>query len=61
VQRGWSSFKAVLAEDAADYEPETPLVTTVTAFDAPEKSVLFRLGADTIYQCLHQMETMYPK
>ncbi|KFY98158.1 hypothetical protein V498_01624 [Pseudogymnoascus sp. VKM F-4517 (FW-2822)] len=31
-------FKAVLGKGAADYEPETRLVTTITAFDAPEKS-----------------------
>ncbi|KFY32534.1 hypothetical protein V493_00110 [Pseudogymnoascus sp. VKM F-4281 (FW-2241)] len=31
-------FKAVLGKGAADYEPETRLVTKNTAFDAPEKS-----------------------
>ncbi|KFY30501.1 hypothetical protein V493_01864, partial [Pseudogymnoascus sp. VKM F-4281 (FW-2241)] len=31
-------FKAVLGKGAADYEPETRLVTTITAFDALEKS-----------------------
>ncbi|KFY50095.1 hypothetical protein V495_00350 [Pseudogymnoascus sp. VKM F-4514 (FW-929)] len=31
-------FKAVLGKGAADYEPETRLVTTITAFEAPEKS-----------------------
>ncbi|KFY94739.1 hypothetical protein V500_03087 [Pseudogymnoascus sp. VKM F-4518 (FW-2643)] len=31
-------FKAVLAEGAADYEPETPLLTTITPSDAPKKS-----------------------
>ncbi|KFY98160.1 hypothetical protein V498_01626 [Pseudogymnoascus sp. VKM F-4517 (FW-2822)] len=31
-------FKAVLGKGAADYEPETRLVTKITAFDAPEKS-----------------------
>ncbi|KFZ23622.1 hypothetical protein V502_01899, partial [Pseudogymnoascus sp. VKM F-4520 (FW-2644)] len=31
-------FKAVLAEGAANYEQEMPLVTTSTAFDALEKS-----------------------
>ncbi len=28
----------MLGKGAADYEPETRLVTTITAFDAPEKS-----------------------
>ncbi|KFY04018.1 hypothetical protein V490_00024 [Pseudogymnoascus sp. VKM F-3557] len=31
-------FKAVLAEGAANYEQEMPLVTKSTAFDAPDKS-----------------------
>ncbi|KFY62667.1 hypothetical protein V497_02284 [Pseudogymnoascus sp. VKM F-4516 (FW-969)] len=31
-------FKAALGKGAADYEPETRLVTTITAFNAPEKS-----------------------
>jgi hypothetical protein len=31
-------FKAVLAEGAADYEPETRLAATFEAIDAPEKS-----------------------
>ncbi|KFZ24531.1 hypothetical protein V502_00991 [Pseudogymnoascus sp. VKM F-4520 (FW-2644)] len=46
-------FKAVLAEGAADYEQEMRLVTTSTAFDAPEQSIehpssdtiTFQLGA----------------
>ena len=31
-------FKAVLGKGAADYDPEMRLVTTIAAFDAPEKS-----------------------
>ena len=31
-------FKAVLGKGAADYEPEMRPVTTITVFDAPEKS-----------------------
>ncbi|KFY02394.1 hypothetical protein V490_00514, partial [Pseudogymnoascus sp. VKM F-3557] len=32
-------FKAVLGKGAADYDPEMRLVTSIAAFDAPEKSI----------------------
>ena len=47
-------FKAVLGKGAADYDPEMRLVTTIAAFDAPEKSgehpssntITFQLSAE---------------